>query len=334
MEILKDAASAAIYGAQAGNGVVLITTRRGKGDGQITYSYQLTAQSLAHVPHMMNSEQFISYYTDAGMIDMERIYRYWDFKTNTDWFDEFFETSLMQHHNLTFSWGNEKANLYVSASYLDNDGPVKSSVDSYERITGMVNGSVRIKPWIEIVTNNQIEHYRRRAVSEGSEYGSTMLSVMQLDPLTPVTYSPDELPDFMQSYLDEGYKVLTDDDGNYYATSAFNQSGSINPFVSRDASKSVTNGFNFNGSTAINFRPIKDFTFTSRVGYNLSNYDVYGYSRRYYANLQVHQNYVGLNGTDGNSYYYQIENFANYNHTFGQHTVNLMAGMSYSNSRS
>ena len=68
MEVLKDAASAAIYGAQAGNGVILITTRRGRGDGKITYSYQLSSQSLGKMPKVMNAEQYAQYY-----IERERI---------------------------------------------------------------------------------------------------------------------------------------------------------------------------------------------------------------------------------------------------------------------
>ena len=60
MEVLKDGASAAIYGAEAGNGVIMITTRRGQGEGRISYSYQLTSQSLNKVPKMMNAEQYIS----------------------------------------------------------------------------------------------------------------------------------------------------------------------------------------------------------------------------------------------------------------------------------
>ena len=70
MEVLKDGASAAIYGARAGNGVVLITTRKGAGEGKITYSFQLSSQSLAKIPHMMNSEQFMQYYIEAGKFDM------------------------------------------------------------------------------------------------------------------------------------------------------------------------------------------------------------------------------------------------------------------------
>lgn len=334
MEILKDGASAAIYGARAGNGVLLITTRRGQGDGQISYSYQLTAQSLNKIPKVMNSEEFIQYYLEDGRITMEDVYRNWDFKTNTDWLKESYETAIMQHHNLTFSWGNEKANLYVSGSYLDNNGMFKGDSDVYERITGMVNGSINVKPWLTIKTNNQIEHYRVRSVSSGSDYGSAIMGAIDLDPMTPVTYRPGELPAFMQNYLDSGYNLLKDENGNYYAASVFSTSENVNPLVQRDRNYSVSNGFVINGSTEINFKPIRDLVMTGRVGYRLNNSDSYGYGLNYYMNSLAHQNYISLNGSSGNSYYYQLEEFANWTHTFGKHLVNVMAGMSYSNSRS
>ena len=94
MEVLKDGASAAIYGAAAGNGVILITTKKGKGDGKITYDFQLTSQSLGRVPKVMNAEQYIDYYVEAGKITMDAFYRNWDNVTNTDWVNEAFENSI------------------------------------------------------------------------------------------------------------------------------------------------------------------------------------------------------------------------------------------------
>lgn len=178
MEVLKDGASAAIYGASAGNGVILVTTRKGKGDGKITYDYQYSSQSVAKVPQVMNSEQFIGYYTEANLISLENIYNNWDFKTNTDWIKTGFENSSMHRHNVTFSAGDATKSLYISGSYLNNDGIVTGSKDVYERLTGMINASWKIKPWLEIGTNNQIEHYFGKSVSEGSEYGSYMLSLL------------------------------------------------------------------------------------------------------------------------------------------------------------
>lgn len=335
MEVLKDAASAAIYGAQAGNGVVLITTRHGKGNGKISYSFQLTSQSLAHVPEVMNSEQYMQYYLEDGRFTRENFYRYWDFETNTDWIDYSYENSIMQRHNLVFQAGSDKGSIYVSGSYLDNDGMFAGDADVYSRLTGMINATWKIKPWLEIQTNNQIEYYKARSVSEGNDYGSAVMSALQLDPLTPTTYSSvEEMPDFMQRSVAAGRTILQDEDGNYYAASAFNTSENVNPRIMRDRSYSETRGFNINGSTALNLTPVRGLTLTSRLGYRLSNYDVYGYSHDYYNSTTAYQNYVGLNGTVSDTIYYQWENFANYLGMFGKHTISAMVGTSFSESRS
>ena len=334
MEVLKDGASAAIYGAEAGNGVIMITTRRGQGEGKISYSYQLTSQSLNHVPKVMNAEQYMQYFIENGRYNVQDFYANWDFKTNTDWLDYSYENSLMQHHNLSFSAGNDRGNLYVSAAYLDNNGMFVGDADVYKRITFMVNGAWKFKPWLEIQTNNQVEYYQSRSVSEGSDYGSAVLSALQLDPLTPPTYAPDQLPDYMQSFLDAGRNLLKDENGNYYAASFFNPSENVNPRIMRDRSYSDSHGFNINGSTALNFTPVRGLTLTSRLGYRFTSYDSYGYSLHYYINQNAYQNYIGLSGSDGNSMYYQWENFANWNQNFGKHSVNLMLGTSFSNSRS
>ena len=334
MEVLKDGASAAIYGAEAGNGVIMITTRRGQGDGKISYSYQLTSQSLNHIPQVMNAEEYFQFYMENGRFQLSDLYEHWDFQTNTDWLDYSYENSLMQHHNLSFSAGVDRGNLYISATYLDNNGMFKGDADVYKRLTFMVNGSWKFKPWLEIQTNNQVEYYQARSVSEGSDYGSAVLAALQLDPLTAPSYSADNLPAHMQAMLDSGRTLMKDENGDYYGISWFNPSENVNPHVMRDRSYSISNGFNINGSTAVNFMPLKNLTITSRIGYRLSANDNYGYSLKYYINQNAYQNYIGLSGSDSNSMYYQWENFANWFQNFGRHNMTVMVGTSYSNNRS
>ena len=334
MEVLKDAASAAIYGAQAGNGVILITTRRGQGDGKITYSYQLASQYLGKMPKMMNSEQYAQYYIERERISLDYLYNNWDFKTNTDWLDYSYGSSLMQHHNVTFSASNDRGNLYVSGSYLDNDGMLRGDADVYSRITGMINGSWKFKPWLELQSNNQIEYYRSRSVSENNDYGSTILATLQLDPLTPPTYTPDALPEFMRQYLAQGKTLLQNEKGDYYAISRFNFSENVNPMVSRDGSYAISKGFNLNGSTSMNIKPFRELTITSRIGYRLSANDSYSYVNDYFYSEMVHSDFMQVNASTGDSIYYQWENFANWTHSFGKHNVNVMLGTSFSEHRS
>ena len=335
MEVLKDGASAAIYGAEAGNGVILVTTKKGKGDGKITYDYQYTSQSIARVPQMMNAEQYIDYYTEAGLISLENFYNNWDFETNTDWTKVGFENSAMQRHNLTFSAGDMNRSLYVSGSYLNNDGIVAGDKDYYERLTGMINASWKIKPWLEIGTNNQIEYYKSSSVSEGSEYGSYLLAVLNLDPLTKPLYSIDNLPKHMADlYYGDHAPMLGDGNGNVYGVSYFNTSENQNPMIMRDSSQSDSKGFNINGTTFINFMPIKGLTVTSRLGYRLYASSSYGVGYDYYANAMHHQNYLSVNASAYSGTYWQWENFLNYNKSFKGHNIGIMAGTSFTESRS
>ncbi len=340
MEILKDAASAAIYGAQAGNGVILITTKKGKmGIGSISYDYQFTSQSIGRTPKVMNSEQFIDYWTEAGKFNMDRVYQYWDFQQNTDWVNEIFESSIMQRHNISFQGGNEKGSYYLSGSMLDNDGMVVGDADVYKRYTGMINTNYHIKPWLEVGTNNQIEYYERRAVSEGSEYGSLILSTLQLDPMTAVTYTEENMPDNMATVLAR-YRatgvgeLLNDGKGNYYSVSPFLTSENLNPLIMRDNSYSTSSGFNINGTAYVNFKPIKGLVATSRLSYLLGASESYGYGQDYYANSMSYQNYMSLNASSYNNTRIQWENFVTYNRSFEQHNLTAMVGTSFTKIRS
>ena len=335
MEVLKDGASAAIYGAEAGNGVILVTTKKGKGNGKITYDYQYTSQSLARVPQMMNAEQYIDYYSEANLISLEKFYNDWDFETNTDWTKVGFENSAMQRHNVTFSAGDMNKSIYVSGSYLNNDGIVAGDKDYYERLTGMINASWKIKPWLEIGTNNQIEYYKSSSVSEGSEYGSYLLSVLTLDPLTKPLYSIDNLPEHMQSlYYGDHAPMLGDGKGNVYGVSAFVTSENHNPYIMRERSDNNSRGYNINGTTFINFNPIKGLTFTSRLGYRLSSSESYGVSHDYYANSLAYQNFLSVSASTYASTYWMWENFLNYNKQIKKHNFGVMLGTSFSESRS
>ncbi len=334
MEVLKDAASAAIYGSAAGNGVILITTKRGKvGDGKIVYDYQVTSQSISRIPKVLNSEQYISYMTEANYLSMDKINENWDFETNTDWSDVAFETSIMQRHNLGFQGGSAKGTYYISMSYLDNNGYVKGDADVYKRLTSTINANYHVKPWLEIGTNTQMEYYSRKAVTEGSEYGSLLMSVLQLDPLTPSTYAPDELPEHMQLILDNGYTLLQDENGDYYSTSAFQETDQYHPLIMRDKTQSEMKGYNVNGTFYANLKPVSTLVLTSRFGYRLSALNSYTVNNDYYVNTTQNQNYMSVSAVSSTPIYYQWENFANYTESFGVHNLNAMVGTSYIQNR-
>lgn len=333
MEVLKDAASAAIYGAEAGNGVVLITTKKGKaGQGKITYDFQFSSQSLARIPKMLNAEQYIDYMVESNTFSEDYLLKNWDGVTNTAWTDVTFENSRMQKHNLSFTNGGDKGNYYLSLTYLDDNGIVKGNADVYKRLTATINSEYEIKPWLKVGTTNQIEKYNVRSVSINNEYGSLLTSVLQLDPLTPDTYTYENLPLHMLAALNSGKHLLQDASGNYYAVSNYFAGEQYHPMIMRDNSIGKNSGFNVNGSVYADFKPFKGFTFTSRFGYRLSGTRSSTTNLPFYGNATQSRDYVGQNNTSSTTIYYQWENFANYMKTFGRHTVTGMLGMSYQES--
>lgn len=333
IEVLKDAASAAIYGAEAGNGVIMITTKKGKaGVGKISYDFQIATQSLARTPELLNAEEYITYMVEAGTFTESGIEANWDGVTDTDWLDATFENSIMQKHNISFTGGGDRGNYYLSLSYLDNDGIVVGDRDTYNRLTATINSEYEIKPWLKVGTTNQIEKYSYRSVSEGSEYGSMLTAVLMMDPLTAVTYTADNLPDHMQNALNNGRTLLQDDNGDYYGVSYFFTSEQYNPFIMRDNNITKNSGYNVTGSIYADFKPFKGFTFTSRFGYRLSGTRYSYTSLPYYGNATQYNDYVSQSNTSSTTIYYQWENFANYMKTFGKHTINAMVGMSFQES--
>lgn len=333
MEVLKDAASAAIYGAEAGNGVVLITTKKGKTDiGKITYTFQYTIQKLGKIPEMLNAEEYINYMLEGNLLTQDYIDSNWDGKTSTIWSDEAFETGKMQKHMLSFSNGGNKGNYYASISYLDNNGIVEGNSDYYKRITGMINAEYEIKKWLQVGTTSQIEKFNRREVSSNYEYASVLGAIMHMDPLTPVYYSPDGLPQFMIDLINSGKKLLIDKNGNYYAPSRFLESEQCNPFIMRDRSITKDSRFNISGSAYADFKLFNDFVFTSRLGYRFTGTRTSTTDFPFYGNSLQSRDYIQQSGGSSTSTYYQWENFANYMKTINKQTVSVLLGMSYQES--
>jgi len=333
MEILKDAASAAIYGAEAGNGVVLITTKKGRpGEGKISYDFMYTNESLARIPKMLNAEQYIQYMDEGNIFTRDYMLKNWDGTTNTAWTDVAFTHGHMQKHALSFSGGNERGNYYLSLGYLNNNGIVRGNADIYKRLSATINGEYQIKKWLKVGTTNQIEKYDVRTVSSNNEYGSLLTAILMLDPLTPDTYTPENLPYHMQNALANGKHLLTDKDGNYYGVSKFYAGEQYHPMIMRDNNLGKTQGFNANGSIYGDFTPVAGLTITSRFGYRLSGTRNSNTSLPFYGNAVQSRDYVDQNNTSSTTIYYQWENFANYMRHFGSHTMTAMVGMSFQDS--
>ena len=339
MEVLKDAASAAIYGAQAGNGVVLITTKTGaanNGTAHITYNGRFTMQSLGKKAEIFEADEYIDYQTYIGNITQELLDANGYVKGfNNNWYDSAFQPSWSKQHGVIFQGGNNKGHFFTSLNYLDDDGIVVGKKDIYNRLTAQINADYQLFSWFGVSSNISLEKYERKSVSSG--YGSMLNSVVSIDPLTPAYYSRiEDTPVDMQAHYAAGDPIPTDPlhNNDFYGTSKFLQDATGNPLFQRDKSDSNSENINIRGTLAGNFTPVKGLVVTSRFGYRIGSSSSHSFSKPYWLTGMAQSNDYSISSSVNSNWYYQWENFANYTKSFGKHTIGAMAGMSYTESHS
>src|SRR5688572_29379879 len=181
MSVLKDASSASIYGARAANGVVLITTKRGKSDAPVLQFNAYTGFStIGKKIDVLNTEQYADLMeTILGPGSVT--------STNyTDWQEEVFGTGTNQNYQLSYAGGNEKSQYYVSGGYLNNKGIVRPA--SYDRYTLRLNLDNQLNEWLKIGTNINFinSKYNNTQDNASSGRGGVIMSALNTPPFLNV----------------------------------------------------------------------------------------------------------------------------------------------------
>ena len=364
MEVLKDAASAAIYGAQAGNGVVLITTKNGgNGTAKISYSLKATNQSLGKKAEIFNASDYIDYQRYIGLLSNATLEQYgYKFDANgnyikgsgveTDWYDEAYGNSWATQHNITMQGGNQKGHFLAGLGVVNNDGIVKGNKDTYKRLNAQINADYQLYKWLNVKTTNNIEKWDRKSLNNG--YQSFLNSVVSIDPLTPAyVYDVNDMGIGMKNMWKAGldangvyqttsqnYPVIvpaeyTAENPVWYGTSKFSEDATGNPLAMRDRSHATNGGISLRGNMAANLTPIAGLTVTSQLGYRVAQSNSHDYSTPFWLNgKNAKSNTYSISAATNASYYYQWENFANYIKTIGKHNIGAMVGMSFTKNHS
>ena len=347
MEVLKDAASAAIYGAQAGNGVVLITTKMGsadKGRASVTYSGKATLQNYSRRPTMGRAD-FLEYmrleygdaFVDAKLKDFDYSHPMYEGGViDQNWIDAYIEPTWSQQHAVTFSGGNNKGSFFTSLNYLKNDGVVRGQKDVYNRLSAQINADYKLFTWMTVGSNLSLEKWSTQSVSQRG-YGSSFDSMLVMDPLTPVYWTtPDEMSLDVRTQYDKmlagtasrPYRFFSDENGWFANTKYSDAEGS--PLAKRDVTDSSNGGITLRGTLFANLTPVKGLTITSRFGYRVNQSTSHSYTAPYYIGPRGSQDNYSISASANTGYYYQWENFANYNVTIARkHNITAMVGMSY-----
>jgi len=191
--VLKDAASAAIYGSRAANGVVLVTTKTGDINSRPTFNYTGTygIQEATNVPdYVWDSRTFMDLRNEADinsgrnpLYPQDVVERYDQLNFNTNWFDEIFRSAPIQQHNLTVSGGGGRTNFLLSAGYQDQDAIVENTVGS-QRFNGRLNLDTRITDNFKIGTRLAFSQQNSNLDNIGQD-GGVLARATRLGPNFP-----------------------------------------------------------------------------------------------------------------------------------------------------
>jgi len=295
LDVLKDASSAAIYGARASNGVILVTTKKGKsGKAKISYNSNFGIDEVAFIPKFMDGPTFYKNKVDrinqAAISPTEQ--RGLDNGVSTNWVDIATRTGSRQQHGLGVSGGTDDTHYYLSGNYNDTKGIAKN--DRFKRITLRLNMDSKINSWITIGTNTQFGSSNR----DGEP--ASFSDAFAMNPLIS-PYNADGSINIIPWPEDQFFK---------------NPLEGLN-VISQDRTKSViTNNF-----VKVDIPYIKGLSYRLNTGYTyLSN----GVEQYYGRNTKIGftsrgQSLVSNQSTED----WLLENIVSYTRTFGKHTIDF-----------
>lgn len=331
-EILKDAASAAIYGAEGANGVVLITTKSGKNKAKndIDYAFQIGQQSIGNLMPMMNASQYQEYLSASGTAGtIPTTEEAAAVGNGTNWRDAVFQNAPQQRHALTFTGGGEKSSYMVGMTYFNQKGVAGGDKADFKRYTVRLNTDNKVKDWLNIGERLSYSNFTTTGFAENDEFGSVMSSTIVLDPITPIIYSQGSvLPAHVQKAISEGQPLVKDENGNYYGISNYIKGEYGNPVARMQLAQQSTTQNKVVGNVYANIDILKGLKFTSRFGIDAAFVKNHNWTPLFWFSSES-QNGT-LNGSDyeRNYFTWNFENFATYDKTIGDHAFSVLGGMS------
>ena len=304
LSVLKDASSTSIYGARAANGVIVITTKRGRmaDRPRIEYRMQMGFSQVASGKwDLMNTEQRIAYEKEIGMTEGQN-YKVLS-QTNINWMEEVFNSSaLLQSHEVAISGADEKSNYYLSGGYYSQDGTAVGSM--FERYSLRANFDRKAADWLKVGSNTMLNFQNIQQADEGSYTLVTPISAAR----------------FMMPYWDphraDG-SLASINDGSWKGNGQNPLEWLANNPVTYKKYKLITTAY-------AEATPIEGLSLRSQVGVDYSHTTGFGVSYPSYAPNQG-QGAASRSTTDGHTL--TITNTANYRFNVADdHSFNVMVG--------
>ncbi|MFH1120483.1 MAG: TonB-dependent receptor [Bacteroidota bacterium] len=341
IDVLKDAASAAIYGARAANGVVLITTKSGKtGKMNISYSGYTGIQNVAKKIDMLDAEQYrmmmnegLRNRGDDEEFDLNEIPKH-----NTNWQDLLFQKNVpIQNHEVSVTGGNEMTTYSSSMSYFSQQGIIGGDKSQFDRITARLNTKSQVNKVFSFGNNLSYSHIIRRGIGSNESFNGVYSSALNLDPLTPL-YETD--PENLSKPPFTSEPVLRTEDGNIYGISGYYDyedeswkeyvgAEVVNPLALLEIQTNETRVDKIVGSIFGEAEILKGLKVNTSLGIDLAYVLNDSYKPLYYLNsAQSNVEKTSVSKQIDRHFTWQWENTISYTRKINDHNFSLLAGTS------
>lgn len=302
LSILKDASSQSIYGIRAANGVVLITTKKGKtGEPVITYNGSIGFKAVTNQVEMANATEYATIINELSASNGANplFANPSSFGTGTNWYNQAFRNALQTNHQVSVNGGTEKTTYNFSLGYTNEDGIVKTQ--NYQRYTAKLSNDFQVAKPLKVgytvsgtsINSNDID-------------GSIFRQLYAAGPVVPVYYA----------------------DGSYGDANDFSLGGgnNFNPQVTLDYFNQKSKNYRMTGNVYAELTFLKNFTFRTSAGGDFGQNEVRGYTPVYAATQgqRTTQSTLTVNRSENRNWI--LENTLTYKNTFGDHSITVLAG--------
>ncbi len=302
LSILKDASSQSIYGIRAANGVVLITTKKGKnGDPVISYNGSVGYKKVTNQVEMANATEYatiineLSASNGAAALFADPA----SFGVGTNWYNQAFRNALQTNHQVSVNGGTEKSSYNFSLGYTDEDGIVKTQ--NWKRYTAKFSNDFQVLKPLKIGYT-----VSGTVINSKDINGGIFRQLYAAGPVVPVYYA----------------------DGTYGDANDFSLGGgnNFNPQVTLDYFNQKSKNYRYTGNVFAELTIAKNFTFRTSAGGEFGQNEVRNYTPLYKATQgqQTTQSTLSINKSENRNWI--LENTLTYKNTFGDHNITVLAG--------
>ena len=334
IEVLKDAASASIYGARSAAGVILVTTKKGRTD-RITVNYnsyygtqapwkKLALLNAREYGILMNESSAAS----GGAILFEDPESLGD---GTNWQDAVFNNNApIQNHELSISGGNEKSQYHSSFGYFDQSGIVSEAQSRFQRFTARFNSTHKVNDRITFGNTLAYSRIKGVGISTNSEFGSPLSRAINIDPITPVLETD---PNVLSNNVFSNFNVVTNSEGVPYGISTLVTSEVLNPVAALEIQQGYGWSDKIVGNVFGEIEFIEGLKFRSSMGTDLAFWGGEGFTPVHYLNAANQEAINKYDRSQNRGLYWILQNTLSYSKRLGNHDFSILLGISAEQSK-